>query len=43
MLTSDKPKKCNLILRQKTLLASQRERVTAEAVWELTLGKGLMP
>jgi len=33
----------DLILRQKTLLASQRERVTAEAVWELTLGKGLMP
>lgn len=33
----------DLILRQKTLLASRRERVTAEAVWELTLGKGLMP
>jgi outer membrane protein TolC len=33
----------DLILRQKTLLQSRRERVNAEAVWELTLGKGLMP
>ncbi len=33
----------DLILRQKTLLQSQRGRVTAEAVWELTFGKGLMP
>lgn len=33
----------DLILRQKSLLQSQRERANAEAVWELTLGKGLMP
>jgi outer membrane protein TolC len=33
----------DLILRQKTLLQSQRGRINAEAVWELTLGKGLMP
>jgi len=33
----------DLILRQKTLLASRRERVNAEAVWELTLGRGLTP
>jgi len=32
----------DLILRQKTLLQSRRERVNAEAVWELTIGKGLV-
>lgn len=33
----------DLILRQKTLLQSQRERVNTEAVWELTIGRGLAP
>lgn len=33
----------DLILRQKTLLQSRRERVNAEAVWELTVGRGLVP
>ncbi len=33
----------DLILRQKTLLLSQRERVNAEAAWELTIGRGLVP
>ena len=33
----------DLILRQKTLLQSRRERVNAEAVWELTIGRGLAP
>lgn len=31
----------DLILRQKTLLSSRRARANAEAVWELTIGRGL--
>ena len=33
----------DLIQRQKTFLASQRDRVTAEAAWELAQGKGVLP
>ncbi|OGI47444.1 MAG: hypothetical protein A2637_01165 [Candidatus Muproteobacteria bacterium RIFCSPHIGHO2_01_FULL_65_16] len=33
----------DLILRQKSLLQSQRERVTAEAAWEQAQGKGVIP
>lgn len=33
----------DLILRQKTLLASRRERVNAEAAWEFAIGRGLVP
>ncbi len=32
----------DLIQRQKTLLASQRDRVNAEAAWELVQGKGVI-
>ena len=32
-----------LIQRQKTMLASQRERVAAEAAWEQAQGKGVIP
>lgn len=33
----------DLIQRQKTFLQSQRDRVTAEAVWEQAQGKGVIP
>lgn len=33
----------DLINRQKAVLQSQRERVTAEASWELALGDGVIP
>lgn len=33
----------DLINRQKTLLQSQKERVTAEAAWEQAQGKGVIP
>lgn len=33
----------DLINRQKAVLQSQRERVTAEASWELALGEGVIP
>lgn len=33
----------DLIQRQKTFLQSQRDRVTAEAAWEQTQGKGVIP
>lgn len=33
----------DLILRQKSYLASQRDRVNAEAAWELAQGKGVIP
>jgi outer membrane protein TolC len=33
----------DLIQRQKTVLQSQRDRVTAEAAWEQAQGKGVIP
>jgi outer membrane protein len=33
----------DLIARQKTALASQRDRITAEAAWEQVQGKGVIP
>jgi outer membrane protein TolC len=33
----------DLIIRQKTLLQSQRDRVIAEAAWEQVQGKGVIP
>ena len=33
----------DLIQRQKTFLQSQRDRITAEAVWEQAQGKGVIP
>lgn len=33
----------DLIQRRKTLLASQRDRINAEAAWELAQGKGVIP
>jgi outer membrane protein TolC len=33
----------DLIVRQKTLLQSQRDRVIAEAAWEQVQGKGVIP
>ena len=33
----------DLITRQKTLLATQRDRTTAEAAWEQSQGKGSLP
>lgn len=33
----------DLIQRQKAFLASKRDRVTAEAAWELVQGKGVIP
>ncbi|MFL6624567.1 MAG: TolC family protein [Sulfurifustis sp.] len=33
----------DLIQRQKTFLASQRDRVNAEAAWELAQGQGVIP
>lgn len=33
----------DLILRQRALLASQRERINAEAAWELAQGRGVIP
>lgn len=33
----------DLITRQKTLLQTQKERVTAEAAWEQAQGKGVLP
>ena len=33
----------DLILRQKTLLQSERERVIAEASWEQAQGRGVIP
>jgi outer membrane protein TolC len=33
----------DLITRQKTYLLSERDRIIAEATWELTAGKGVIP
>jgi outer membrane protein TolC len=33
----------DLIIRQKTLLQTQKERVTAEAAWEQAQGRGVIP
>jgi len=33
----------DLIIRQKAVLTSSRDRVTAEAAWELAQGKGVIP
>jgi outer membrane protein TolC len=33
----------DLIIRQKTLLQTERDRVTAEAAWEQAQGKGVIP
>lgn len=33
----------DLITRQKTLLQSQKERITAEAAWEQAQGRGIIP